>query len=486
MKKITLLLILLLTTTLSIGQTVLSEDFNAALSLPTGWTNNDIAGNGEIWEFETGGNAPYVGTTTIYTEGEFSGNYPIFNSDGYGDNGTAEEAALESPVIDCSALTNVILTFKNFFVSGYGGEGHVEVFNGTSWVEVAAYSEANVTANTYTTSTVSIDVSTELAGVSNAQVRFRWIGNWSYYWAFDDVSVYQCTVSAPNAATAATTPTDGAVDVPVTYGSNSNSIGPFEWVAATTGDPATSFNFNLGVTASGDDIGTIVDFASGNTILYDFLPGTTYYWYVEAVNCAGTTASPVWSFTTGACTETAAPAAATTPVPADAATGVAIQAPDGSLSFNWTATGNPGEFYTLNFGTSNPPTTAFDDFQNGDSLTGLAVSTTYYWSVDVVNCFGVTAGPVWSFTTDAALSVGENEISMFRVYPNPVANTLNIDSNVDVQKIELYNLIGQNVMTLNANAIHNNSVDVSTLKKGIYMAVISAEGKTQTVKINKQ
>lgn len=483
MKKITLIILFLIVTSLSHSQVVLSEDFNAALALPAGWTNNDIAGSGEIWEFETGGNAPYVGTTSLYTEGNFSGNYPIFNSDGYGNNGTAEEAALESPVFSCSALTNVTLSFNNFFVSGYGGEGYVEVYDGTQWIEVVSFSELNVTADTYTSAPVSVDVSTELAGVANAQVRFRWVGDWSYYWAFDDVSVFQCTVTSPNQATV-DAPVDGAVDVPIIYGSD-NIVGPFEWTDATTGDPVDSYNFNLGVTSSGNDIGSIPGFSSGGNILYDFQPGTTYYWSVDAVNCAGVTPGTVWSFTTASCTETTAPAAATTPVPADAATAVILEGPDGSLSFNWTAA-NPNDFFTLNLGTSNPPTQVFDDFENGGTITGLAVSTTYYWSVDVHNCFGTTTGSVWSFTTDALLSVEDNEISLFKIYPNPVNDILNINTSLKIEQIDLFDLLGKKVMSFERNTIHDNAINISELSKGIYMAIISAEGKTQTVKITKK
>ncbi|MEZ4977426.1 MAG: hypothetical protein R2802_12845 [Flavobacteriaceae bacterium] len=34
-----------------------------------------------------------------------------------------------------------------------------------------------------------IDVTSELSGVTNAKVRFRWVGNYSWGWAVDDVVV---------------------------------------------------------------------------------------------------------------------------------------------------------------------------------------------------------------------------------------------------------------------------------------------------------
>lgn len=482
MKKITLLLFTIVLSSVSFSQVVLSEDFEAGLSLPAGWTNNDIAGGGEVWTFSDSVETPSAFTTpnTYMTSAGMIGNYAIFDSDGYGGS-IAENAALESPVFDCSSLTSITLSYDHFFTEGYAGEGHVEVFNGTTWVEVATYNTTTVTD--YDLGYIELDVSTELAGVTNAQVRFRWVGDYSWWWAVDNVSVYQCTVTAPNQATVVA-PLDGAIDVPITYGVD-NSVGPFEWADAATGDPASSYNINLGITAAGNDIGTIAGFASGGTILYDFQPGTTYYWSVDAVNCAGVTAGTVWSFTTTACTETVAPTAATTPVPADASTGVILAGPNGSLTFNWTAA-NPNDFFTLNIGTANPPTQAFDDFENGGTITGLAVSTTYYWSVDVVNCFGTTTGPVWSFTTDAALSVDDNTLETFKVYPNPTSDVLNIKHTQDIDNITVYNLIGQDMMSFSKNDIIDSAINISDLPKGLYLIKISSGEKSETLKITKK
>ncbi|MEO6348199.1 MAG: hypothetical protein ABIO60_09860, partial [Aquaticitalea sp.] len=158
MKKITSLL-LLLCVSLSFGQVVLDENFEAGLTLPTGWTNNEITATGNIWTFETGGNAPYfgAGNTAFYTLGGFDGNYAVLDSDFYG--GGPEETALESPVFDCSAFTTVKVTYDHFFVGGYGGAAYVEVYDGTAWVEVASYTSANVADDTGEYGHVILDVS---------------------------------------------------------------------------------------------------------------------------------------------------------------------------------------------------------------------------------------------------------------------------------------------------------------------------------------
>lgn len=472
MKKITLLFILI--TSFSFGQVVLSEDFEAGLTLPTGWTNNDIQGGGDIWAFsDTGQGVKYSDLDLYYNFGGCSGIYAHFDSDGYGENG-AENAALESPAFDCSLLTQVTLTFNHFFEDGYGGAGFVEVFNGTSWVEVDNYGAAIAYGFT------SYDVSTELAGVSNAQVRFRWTGDWAWAWAVDNVSVFQCTVNAPDIATVSA-PADGAIDVPITYG-GTNSVGPFEWTDATTGDPADSYIFNLGITTAGNDIGSL-PFESGGDILYDFQPNTQYYWSVDAVNCAGTTPGTIWSFTTAACTELNPPTAVTSPVPANLAAGIPIAAPDGLLNFSWTA-GDPGDTFVLNFGTSIPPSQSFP-FENGDPLFGLAENTTYFWSVDAINCAGTTVGPIWSFTT-GTLSVESTEIETFKIFPNPVKDYLNIDTSLTIESIALTNLLGKQVLMLNGSSISNNRIDLSNFSNGLYILQINAIEKSQTFKIIKE
>jgi len=129
------------------------------------------------------------------------------------------------------------------------------------------------------------------------------------------------------------------------------------------------------------------------------LEGTTYYWkivsYDAGGNCSSTSA--VWSFTT--CT---APATASTPSPADLATGV------GTVdTLSWTGSGST---YDVILEASNPaPTTVVSTGQGGTTYDpgGLNPSTTYYWKIVSYdasgNCSSTTA--VWSFTTCTAPAV---------------------------------------------------------------------------------
>lgn len=314
----------------------------------------------------------------------------------------------------------------------------------------------------------------------------------------DTVTTIQCTsctcteTAAPNAATTPG-PADGAIDVAI----NGTLVGPFTWTDAP-GPGIDSYNLSLGTDPAASNIGTITDFPSGNSINYpSWEYNTTYYWRVDAVNCFGTTTGTVWSFTTTACTATAAPDAVTTPTPSDGALNVPIDNSDPAnlvVSFEWLAatTGDPATSFDITLG-DNPLTPdnigTLTNFSSGDGIIyNWATNTTYYWSIDAVNCVGTTSGPVWSFTTASTLSTEDNldKPALFKAYPNPVKDILNIETTLNIEQIDLFNLVGQKVKSFNETNIDNNSINLSELSKGVYMAIITAEGKRQTLKINKE
>jgi len=396
---------------------------------------------------------------------------------------TAAPDAVTTPT-PADAATGVVLM-------GAGSDG-VEF----SWVEATT----GELADTYT---ISIgqnlgadDIGTLEDVTSGGLITFGATPGTTYFWKIEAVNCFgstsspvwsftteACTDPLPDAVTTPT-PADGATDV-VLQGAGL----PFSWVEATTGSAADSFTISIGLTATGDDIGSLADVTSGGVITFGATYGTTYYWKIDAVNCAGSTSSAIWSFTTITCTETAAPTvAATAPTPADAATAVAATAPDGGVTFSWTDSGTAGETYNLNIGVANPPTQTLTGIESGDEITGFAVSTTYFWSIDVVNCFGTLAATeVWSFTTDATLGIEDNNIlETFSVYPNPTSGVLNIQSSQDVDNVTVFNLLGQNVASFAKNEIVNSSINLSELSKGLYLVKITSGDKTQTLRVTKQ
>jgi len=81
------------------------------------------------------------------------------------------------------------------------------------------------------------------------------------------------------------------------------------------------------------------------------------------------------------------------------------------------------------------------------------------------------------------IGVEENTLSDFTVYPNPTTGILNIETETTITQIEIYNQLGQLVLS-NSNI---NTIDVSELSQGLYFCKIKDEnGNTSTQKIIKK
>jgi len=290
------------------AQLLLSEDFEAGQTLPTGWTNNDIAGNGEIWQFNNPGGRTF--------NPPISGNFAIFDSDYYGNGNAAEDAALESPIFDAGGLSIVILEFDHYFYGGFGGAYSVEVFDGTSWISVLS-GTSSVNNHEY------LDVSSQLAGVSNAQVRFHWTGDFSWYWAVDNIVVSRPSCYPPT-----------NLFVPKV----SQTQAYLNW---TAGSGETAWNIEYGITGFTQGQGTTINVSTNPYTLTGLLPETSYDCYVQADcgNGTGSTWEGPYTFTT---------------IPACGGTFYDDGGPNDSYSpnFNMTYTfypDNPGEAVTITF-----------------------------------------------------------------------------------------------------------------------------------------
>ena len=294
------------------SQTVLSEDFETGNptngTLPSGWTTvqeNTTTGNSsEIWIVKSGADAPvpfaagngYMYDTTI---AGFTGNYAIFDSDAYGDNNTPEQAALISPAFDCSskpAGANVVLNMKHFIYALTGQSVQLQISqDGTNYTTVATI--ANTSYGSY-----SLNITDAVGSSSTAYLKILYIGNWSYFYAVDDISISFITENVPNAAENLN-PVDGATDVPINVSTTGAKQILFDWQAASTGDSATSFNWyggtsadNLDLFVTGANAGNYINW--GTTIISGWQANTTYYWRIGSINSAGETLTDIQSFTT--------------------------------------------------------------------------------------------------------------------------------------------------------------------------------------------
>ncbi len=172
---------------------IMTEDFSSG-ALPTGWQNIDNGTTGFVWTF----NNP--GGRTINTTTNANG-FAIFDSDNNG--GGAEDADLITGAIDCSGNTAVFLSFEHYFYAGYGATAEVSVSgdNGATWTSLEVWSATS----TNNAELAEYDITAIAAGNSQVLIKWNWTGDYSWYWAIDDISVYEpdahdlaVTTSTPN------------------------------------------------------------------------------------------------------------------------------------------------------------------------------------------------------------------------------------------------------------------------------------------------
>ena len=88
--------------------------------------------------------------------------------------------------------------------------------------------------------------------------------------------------------------------------------------------------------------------------------------------------------------------------------------------------------------------------------------------------------------TAASLSTKNVAISKFVAYPNPTQDNWTISSpNFEITSIQVFDVLGKNVMTLNPNA-NEVQIDGSNLKSGLYFARVNAANGSSNLKLIKK
>ncbi|WP_452221021.1 T9SS type A sorting domain-containing protein [Lacinutrix salivirga] len=124
------------------------------------------------------------------------------------------------------------------------------------------------------------------------------------------------------------------------------------------------------------------------------------------------------------------------------------------------------------------------------AVVGLTGGTTYYvrvWS-DGVAARGAQQRVEGTFdisAVDTTLStVDFDNGSLFSYYPNPVNNTLSLQSQKEISNVAVFNMLGQEVLRNAPNTV-NNDVDMSNLQSGAYFVQVTISGTTETIRVIK-
>lgn len=120
------------------------------------------------------------------------------------------------------------------------------------------------------------------------------------------------------------------------------------------------------------------------------------------------------------------------------------------------------------------------------------------------NFDGEAAGGIWTLTVEdygvgdtgilnewtlnisgPTLGSVDNALANFKVFPNPAQNSLNVRASNTIDEIQLYNLIGQEVLR-DTPVANERTLDISKLQTGAYFLKVSVDGVQETTRIIKQ
>lgn len=105
-------------------------------------------------------------------------------------------------------------------------------------------------------------------------------------------------------------------------------------------------------------------------------------------------------------------------------------------------------------------------------------STAFVMKLDACGCYVPNCNPN---CTASGITESRKQYPI-KVYPNPATNMLTIESNQNIDRYIIYNLLGEKQL----EGIYNNSIDISILTQGMYLMQIESEGVFSTIKFIKE
>lgn len=85
----------------------------------------------------------------------------------------------------------------------------------------------------------------------------------------------------------------------------------------------------------------------------------------------------------------------------------------------------------------------------------------------------------------AALGIQDHNLENLKLYPNPVADFLNLTNDAEISEVNVFNLLGQKVISLNPNAI-TSAIDMSNLSPSAYFVEVISLGNKGIYKVIKK
>ena len=193
--------------TTSLSDTLLNSNFNGSSQ---GWTTINSSTNGNVpssaWTLRPSG---YVYTTTSSSNITFNSNdnssFYLSNSDAQGLIGNTN-TILRSPPFSTIGYETLQLMFYHFYrySTGTVDRARVEVsLDNVNWTTATTFSSTIGASNSFTLSTVDLS---SYIGQPNVYVRFRYTGNFAWYWAIDNITITGTLLGGENTYAWTSTP----------------------------------------------------------------------------------------------------------------------------------------------------------------------------------------------------------------------------------------------------------------------------------------
>jgi len=120
--------------------------------------------------------------------------------------------------------------------------------------------------------------------------------------------------------------------------------------------------------------------------------------------------------------------------------------------------------------------TAFAALPNKTKITQLLIDPSAPSTLYIDNFY---------FYKGTSLGTTKFDKSNVKMYPNPVKKSLTIEANSTIEKISVYNILGQEVLTTNPKS-NSATLQTNNLQKGVYIVKTEIDGKVSASKIIKE
>jgi hypothetical protein len=122
------------------------------------------------------------------------------------------------------------------------------------------------------------------------------------------------------------------------------------------------------------------------------------------------------------------------------------------------------------------------------TLTGRTVGTILRFAVRGAYAGGLVTSKFFEYKVGdncTTLGVKNFTLSNIAMYPNPVSNELTIEAKNTIQKVEVFNLLGQQVLSINPKT-NSAKIQTSSLSKGVYVITATIDDVVSSSKFIKQ